>query len=97
MSQGFSAVMCGQTVLPMSHLPRTPTGRKRSDRHVHKPCFVIWISKEGYEFIKSQASIGSAMLEYMEVFEAKSDKNDKPMEIYMQIGKSTRLNSSHAT
>ncbi len=40
---------------------------------------------DGYEFIKSQASIGSAMLEYMEVFEATSDKNNKPLEVYMLV------------
>ncbi len=40
---------------------------------------------EGYEFIKSQASIGTAMLEYMEVFEATNEKGKKPMEIYMLV------------
>lgn len=40
---------------------------------------------DGYEFVKSQPGIGSAMLEYMEVFDAKSDKSDKEMEIYLVV------------
>ena len=40
---------------------------------------------EGYEFIKSQASIGSSMLEYMEVFDATNEKGAKPLEIYMLV------------
>lgn len=40
---------------------------------------------EGYEFVKSQASIGSAMLQYMEVFDAKSENADKEMEIYLVV------------
>ena len=40
---------------------------------------------EGYEFVKSQPGIGSAMLEYMEVFDATSDKNGNPMEIYLLV------------
>ncbi len=42
-------------------------------------------SCDGYEFIKSQPGIGSAMLEYMEVFDAGSEKTEKEMEIYLVV------------
>ncbi len=52
-------------------------------------------SCEGYEFIRSQASIGSAMLEYMEVFEATNEKGDKPLEVYMLVPEDASAVSSY--
>lgn len=42
-------------------------------------------SCDGYEFVKTQPGIGSAMLEYMEVFDASSEKSDKEMEVYLVV------------
>ncbi len=50
---------------------------------------------EGYEFIKNQPAINSAMLEYMEVFDATSEKKDTPMEVYMLVPEDASAISSY--